>query len=402
MISSVSSRPALTSERTAQDLVRTLCATNGLNEFFEMALPEIAEAFGARRAVLIDYHENTNRFDTLHFWGYPPQSRFEVQRRIQSLDLGNALKEKGPFFPAGGPTRLCLPLYFLSTLEAVLLFEADFPIEITRLRREIAAVVSKFVGLLMSSSRLSINQSSIIDANDLQRARQIQLTYLPSENLKTDRYEVYGYNRSSSIVGGDYFDYFRLREHSIQCVLADASGHGLSAALIMSTFRGLLHAGIAEHTECSELFGMLNRAVHAGTGLVQYLTGVFMDFDERQNLLRYTNAGHFDPALIRGDGSIERLSGGGPPLGMFSNSEYPAEEKEIVPGDLLLLFTDGLTDLCDQSDQFFGEEKILAAVREHRNRPLKEIASTVLHEGMSFSAAPQPEDDLTLLMMRFR
>src|SRR5262249_18995898 len=148
-------------------------------------------------------------------------------------------------------------------------------------------IVSKFVGLLMSSSRLSINQGGVVDLNDLQRARQIQLTYLPSDNLQTDRYEVYGYNRSSALIGGDYFDYFRNRDDSIQCVLADASGHGLSAALIMSTFRGLLHAGIADCHNCAELFTTLNRAVHSGSNVVQYLTGVFLDFDEKRNLLKY-------------------------------------------------------------------------------------------------------------------
>src|SRR5262249_53078690 len=147
------------------------------------------------------------------------------------------------------------------------------------------------------------------------------LTYLPPENLETDRYEVYGYNRSSSIIGGDYFDYFRIREGSIQCVLADASGHGLSAALIMSTFRGLLHAEIGEGHHCDELFTTLNKTIHC-SNVVQYLTGVFMDFDEKRNCLSYTNAGHFDPAVVRGSGSIERLTGGGPPLGMFKNSSY--------------------------------------------------------------------------------
>src|SRR5207247_1386792 len=101
-----------------------------------------------------------------------------------------------------------LPLYFVTTLEALIVFEADEPIELTPVRREIAKIASKFIGLLMSSNRLSINQTGIVDFNDLQRARQIQLTYLPPDNLETDRYEIYGYNQSSAVVGGDYFDYF--------------------------------------------------------------------------------------------------------------------------------------------------------------------------------------------------
>jgi serine phosphatase RsbU (regulator of sigma subunit) len=338
----------------------------------------------------------------LHFGGYQKQARFDLQRALVSMNLERALTERHAYFLGDDRNRLYLPLYFASTLEALIVLESDLAIELTPVRQQIARVVSKFIGLLMSSSRLGINHSALVDSNDLQRARQIQLTYLPPENLQTDRYEVYGYNRSSSMVGGDYFDYFRIRENSIQCVLADASGHGLAAALIMSTFRGLLHAGIAECRDCAALFTTLNLAVHSGSSVVQYLTGVFLDFDESCNRLKYTNAGHFDPAIIRENGVVERLTGGGPPLGMFKNSRYPAGETQIRSGDLLVLFTDGLADLRDKNDQLFGEERILQLARKHRDRPLREIASSVLNDGISFSAPAQPEDDLTLFIMRFR
>jgi serine phosphatase RsbU (regulator of sigma subunit) len=389
-------------ERLASDLVHIMCAANGLNEFFENALPPIAGAFGAERVILIDYHENTNHFDLLHFAGYQKQARFDLQRALVSMNLERALTERQAYFLGDDRKRLYLPLYFASTLEALIVLEADSTIELTPVRQQIARVVSKFIGLLMSSSRLGINQGALIDSNDLQRARQIQLTYLPPDNLQTDRYEVYGYNRSSSMVGGDYFDYFRFRENSIQCVLADASGHGLAAALIMSTFRGLLHAGIAECHDCAALFTTLNQAVHSGSSVVQYLTGIFVDFDESCNRMTYTNAGHFDPAIVRANGVVERLTGGGPPLGMFKNSRYPAAETQIHSGDLLVLFTDGLTDLRDTNDQLFGEDRILQSALKHRDRPLKEIASSVLNDGIGFSAPAKPEDDLTLFMMRFR
>src|SRR5262245_28351385 len=309
-------QPSESIEGIANHLVQTLTRTTGLNEFFETAIPLLAQAFGASRALLIDFRENTGRFDLLNFHGYENHGRFELQHRVRDMDLQRALAQKEPYAGENGKL-LYVPLYFATTLEAVIVFESSEPITLTPNRLQIAVIVSKFVGLLMSSSRLSINQTGIVDFNDLQRARQIQLTYLPSENLETDRYEVYGYNQSSALVGGDYFDYFRMRDNSIQCVLADASGHGLSAALIMSTFRGLLHAEVADGHDSAELFTNLNRAVHSGSNIVQYLTGVFLDFDESRNRLKYTNAGHFDPVVIRKDSSVERLQGGGPPLGMF-------------------------------------------------------------------------------------
>lgn len=393
--------PDVRPEQLPTDLVHALCVSTGLNDFFETAFRPIAQAFGAQRVMLVDYHENTNVFDLLHFEGYSRQARFELQRSLRSMDLQTALVDREPYFAGGDLGRLYVPLYFMTTLEAVLVLDSDDPIDLTFQRRQAAKVVSRFVGLLMSSGRLAINQSAMMDVNDLHRAREIQLSYLPSCGFETDHCEVYGYNRSSSIVGGDYFDYFRLRDGSLQCIVADASGHGLSAALIMSTFRALLRSGIAECHDSAELFTRLNTTVHSAS-VIQYLTGVMLDFDESRKRLTYTNAGHFDPAIIRRHGAIERLSGGGPPLGMFKTSSYAVEGTEVASGDLLVLFTDGLTDLRDPEDDFFGEERILESVRKHRERPLHEIASGVLDEGMDFSSLTQPEDDLTLFMMRFR
>src|SRR5207302_10449808 len=103
------------------------CATTGLNDFFENALPRIAESFGSRRVMLVDYHENTDHFDLLHFEGYPKQARFDLQRALLSMDVQRALSEKGPYFSGDAPRLVYLPLYFTTTLEALIVFETDAP-----------------------------------------------------------------------------------------------------------------------------------------------------------------------------------------------------------------------------------------------------------------------------------
>jgi hypothetical protein len=375
-----------------------------LNGFLERALPPIAGVFGAPRTILVDYYENTHHFDLLYFAGYPESGRYQIQHRLKGMDLERALKQQYPFVDAVDPRLAYVPLYFTETLEALLVLESKEPFALTDETREVLLTVSRFLGLVMSSGRLSINQRGLIDTSDLQKARQIQLSYLPTGKLSTDRYEVYGYNQSSALVGGDYFDYFRIRERSLQCVLADACGHGLSAALIMTTFRALLHAEIHRQTELEPpgtLFNALNQSVHAGGSVLQYLTGVFLDYDEAARRMRYTNAGHFEPLLVRGRGSVEDLRGGRPPLGMFKQSRYPTFDSEVESGDLLVLFTDGLVDLRGFQDEFFGQERVRSGVSAQRDRPLTEIVSFLLAEGMAFSAAPHPEDDLTLFLVRF-
>src|SRR3989449_916667 len=371
-------RAADTPERISSFLLDTLVSTNSLNNFLESAIPEISAVFGASRGILLDYRENTGRFDLLHFAGFSEQARFELQRRLGEMDLAKAVEQTQPYMGESKPGVMFLPLYFMETLEAVIVVESDGIIELTPQRMRIAAIVSRFVGLLMSSNRLSINQNGAIDFDDLERAREIQQSYLPAPSMASDHYELYGYNQSSRLVGGDYFDYFTPREKALQCILADASGHGLSAALIMSSFRASLRSEIQRGTEFAGLFSVLNQSVHSGGSIAQYLTGVFFDLDEASGRLRYVNAGHYEPAVVGSDGSTGRLSGGGPPLGMFKNSKYPTGAAKVESGDLLVLFTDGLTDLRNQSDEFFGEERILDSVASNRHAPLREIAKVVL------------------------
>lgn len=237
---------------------------------------------------------------------------------------------------------------------------------------------------------------------DLERAREVQLSYLPAEYTVTDRYEIFGYNQSSALVGGDYFDYFSQHKGSIQCVVADACGHGMAAAIIMSTFRGLLHAEVQRLDELATLFTRLNQQLYAAQARLQYLTAVFLNYREEPGELEYLNAGHFDPLVLRAGGTSSWLPGGGPPLGMFRDSNYEVMSCRVQPGDLLVLFTDGLVELRNTADEFFGAERVLETALSMRTLPLRDLAREVFASAAGFSSSPQPEDDLTLFLMRLR
>jgi hypothetical protein len=384
-------------------LIAALQQGRGMNDFLFRFLRAIESGLGIRRLALYDYDEAIDTFEILYFSGYPEPSRSELHRRLHQMDIRRALVERAPF--TSGDGALLVPLYFQETLEAVLMLEAadGAALDAQVARPEDFALISRFLGLFMSSSRLPVNQrASLVSSTDLQRAREIQLTYLPGEHPATERYEIYGYNQSSALVGGDYFDYFRHRELSIQCIVADACGHGLSAALIMSTFRGLLHAEVRRFDDLPGLFTRLNEQLYLGGELLQYLTGVFLDYEEHSGVLRYFNAGHFDPIVVHPDGSTSELKGGGPPLGMFRSSSYDAGSARMKSGDLLILFTDGLVELRNSRDDFFGVGGILESVRNRRVLPLRELARDVLASASRFSGQAPPQDDLTLFLMRFR
>ena len=375
-----------------------------MNDFLHRFSQTIGSALDTSRVVLYDYDEVTDTFDLLYFLGYPPDSRSVLHKRLHTLNVRRGLRHRDPYVQETSDLELLVPLYFQETLEAVLLLESGSrPLVLDDSTLRACRLISRFLGLFMSSSRLPVNQrQDLPDLVDLERAREVQMSYLPAEHPVTDRYEIYGYNQSSAVVGGDYFDYFSHKQSSIQCIVADGCGHGMAAALIMSTFRGLLQSEVRQFDDLPTLFTRLNERLYGGTGLLKYLTGVFVDYQEVEHELHYFNAGHFDPLIVHADGTTAALSGGGPPLGMFGESTYQMMSSHVDPGDLLVLFTDGLVEMSNPKDEFFGEDGIRAVVCSGRDLPLRDLAAEMLSSAATFSEGRQPDDDLTLFLMRFR
>jgi sigma-B regulation protein RsbU (phosphoserine phosphatase) len=393
-----------TSDGLSRQLLDALMRCEGVNDLLHRLLLAVASETRADRVALHDYDEIADSFELLYFHGHAAHARSELKRKLGALDPRRALRERTPYTTDPSGRSVLVPLYFQEMLEGVLVLERDGSSFVDDPRQErVLPVVSRFLGLVLSSLRLPANQKrrGAVVA-DLERAREIQLSYLPVEYPTADRYEIFGYNQSATLVGGDYFDYFSDRPGSIQCVVADACGHGLAAALIMSTFRGLLQSEVRNTDALASLFARLNARIFGGSGQVQYLTGVFVDFDEETGVLRYWNAGHFEPLLVHADGTTTALCGGGLPLGMFQESGYETCSRRVAPGDLLVLFTDGLAELKDEREEFFGVEGILRAVLPVRHLPLRDVAAGVLDSAVGFHRGGAPDDDLTLFLMRFR
>ena len=401
MSSPVTSRHPETAELSCH-LTHLLTEKTSLNAYMEAILPVLGGLFDTHHVSLVDYYENTHHFDLLFFSGYPLDARHILQRRLAEMQITRALEERQPYHSEKNPNFLIVPLYFRDVLEALVAFEGDFPIELTEARQECALVISRFLGLFMSSARLEVNRAQLVDSEDLRRARQIQLNFLPKHPPKTHRCEVYGVNHSSSLVGGDYFDYFDEEENVVQCILADACGHGMAAALIMSNFRGLLRSEILRRQGLEGLFASLNDMIHFDDDLIQYLTGVFLQVEEPTGRLDYLNAGHYEPIVIGADGDIRSLPGGGPPLGMFKSSRYPVGQAQLHSGDLVALYTDGLLDIQNGSDEYFGADRVVEILQQSRGLQLDDITRQVLDEARSFADGRSFEDDVTIFVLRFR
>ena len=155
-------------------------------------------------------------------------------------------------------------------------------------------------------------------------------------------------------------------------------------------------------TELEGLFDELNRKLYTNADQLRYLTAVFFDFDENNGELRYFNAGHHKPLMVRASGEHHWLEGGGLPLGMFGDARYEMQTCHVAPGDLLVLFTDGVVDIQNAQEDFFGIEGVLDAVMLHRGSALTEMVRGVLSRAEQFNRSTEPDDDLTVFGIRFR
>jgi len=241
--------------------------------------------------------------------------------------------------------------------------------------------------------------------NDLEVAREIQNAMLPAGPYRAPGVEVAGLTRPANTVGGDFYDIQPLGDGRVVIALGDVSGKGSPAALLMALllamFRTLVPSIEEENLEVSDLAARLNVQVtrHApGNRFITLFCGIFTPLTGE---LRYVSAGHTPPLVLRADGSsTERLADGGIALGMFAQSAYSTGRALLAPGDLLAVYSDGITEAENKDGVPFDERGLEAALPRDASAAASELAQGVFHAVERYAGDVRLADDLTILLLR--
>ncbi len=233
---------------------------------------------------------------------------------------------------------------------------------------------------------------------ELRIARRIQRYFLPRLPERLRRLGLDGRTLPNEEVSGDYYDFLERKDGTVAVAVADVSGKGIPAALIMSSLRAAFRLEAAQRSHPSVLCRDLNNFLHGSLRETEFVTGVFGFLDPADHRFRYTNAGHNPPLLLRRDGEVEWLETGGMILGAFPNRDYEETEVEVGEGDLLVLYTDGVTEALSPAGEEFGTERLVATVREHAGRPPHQAIAALIGSVRVFAAGRLP-DDLTVVMI---
>jgi len=235
---------------------------------------------------------------------------------------------------------------------------------------------------------------------ELRIAREIQLRFLPSDMPRISGLQIAARNVASRMVSGDYYDIIPIVEGQWGIVIGDVASKGISAGLIMSAFRASLLAEIRNNFAITIILRKVNRLLWETTASNRFVTAFYGVFDEKERVLTYSNAGHNFPVLRRADGSFRELRTGGLLLGAFEHVEYVEERMHLIPGDLLILYTDGLSESPGPDGEEFGTAGVTAIMEQCHASPASEIAELLVQQVTAHSESGSPEDDATLVVIK--
>jgi serine phosphatase RsbU (regulator of sigma subunit)/predicted enzyme related to lactoylglutathione lyase len=239
-------------------------------------------------------------------------------------------------------------------------------------------------------------------AQELEIARQVQARLFPQIPPPIKTLEYAGTCIQARHVGGDYFDFLDLGEGRFGLVTGDVAGKGIAAALLMANLQANLQIQCEMALDQPRgLLRSVNQVFHKNTSESAYATLFFAEYDDEQRRLRYANCGHLAPLLLRSDNTLDRLESTGTVLGLFRDWDCLIEERALRCGDILAIYTDGVTEAFSDTDEEFGEARLIDSLRRHRHLPAQGIISAVLDEVRRFSAHEQ-HDDITLTVAKCR
>ncbi len=251
--------------------------------------------------------------------------------------------------------------------------------------------------------RLAINQQLREErmAAIMEDARQIQTSILPRTLEPPGPFTVAARSVPAEIVGGDFYDLIPLDDSAFSVVVADATGHGLPAALqVRDVFTGL-RMGLSREYKLGRTLERLNRIIH-GSRMATKFVSLFLAEIDRDGTMIHCCAGHPPGMLVRWSGEVERLSVGGLPLGPFPEARYTAGLTRLEPGDTLVMYSDGITEAHGTGEAEYGMERFEELLVEHHHRDPEFLVETIFEAVDAFSGGVAPHDDQTVLVVKRR
>lgn len=261
------------------------------------------------------------------------------------------------------------------------------------------ALVLGAVNLLTWVVSLERSQKEALEL-ELRLAREVQRSLLPVHPPNIAGYDIAGRTIPAQTVGGDYFDFIPSGSGKIVIAVADVSGKGLPASLLMANLQATLRSQTILNPPPHECIQRANQLLFRSTSPDKFVTLFYGLLDTQRHLLDFCNAGHPPALLFHNNASPNRLDTGGLILGIFEDVSYMHELVELKPGNTLVICSDGVTEAMDAQGEFFGEDRLVEVIAKHTQLPAEELLNAILEDVSAYAGDLQPTDDLTLVVVK--
>lgn len=345
---------------------------------------------------------------------------FQLQHAVgvsvdHSLPLVMPIKDSAPVViygqenkaPIPMPAEVMLPLPGRSKPMGLMLLGpklSEEPYSASDLRLLESVGVQTGLGLEVSELAQSLAQEAAQRERmrrEIEIAWEVQDRLFPQSIPSVRGVDLAGHCRPAAGVGGDYWDLFSLGDGRLALAIGDVSGKGISAALLMASLRASLRSIAEDHSnDLARLMTKLNRQVYQASAANRYATFFFAVFEEDSHVLRYINAGHNAPVILRGNGEVLRMETGGLVVGLLPQAEYVEGSIAVGQGDLFLAYTDGVSEAMTAEDEEWGEQRMIEAAAAARELCAGKILECVMQAADRFTKGAPQHDDMTLLVMK--
>jgi len=385
-----------------------------LEEVLDLIIDSLAQIvpYAAAGIYLVD--EAGERLQWLKIRGYPEEETEAIKLKLGVGLVGWVAKNgvgvivpdvsRDPRYIRARPTtrsEIVAPLVSRERVIGAFNLESDRPAAFTENDLDRLNVFAAHAVAAIEKARLT---EEFIEKRRLEEglaiARRIQQTFLPARAPDLPGFDLWGVNVPSEEVGGDYFDFIEVAPGHLGVAIADVSGKGIPAALIMAAFRASLRAEIRNNYAIRTILSKVNRLLNESISSSQFVTAVYGVLDAGNRRFTYSNAGHNPPLLRRANGSYRLLDTGGLLLGPFRESTYSEKQITLESGDQLVLYTDGVTEAYRDGAGEFGLERLQQVLEAGAGSSAREICESIADVVSAFRGTDRVPDDLTVLVVR--
>ena len=388
---------------------RELAGHRPLQELFEVIMDLSMDAVMAGRGVLMTIEGDTLKVRAVRGVGFKISSTIRdrvIGKKqsvlIQDTMLDQALKEQQSIVQQKVRSMIAVPL---QTNDRVIgLIYLDSPDLIRAFSREdlnLLTVMANVAAIRIEHARLNeVEAAERAMAKELEQAAQIQKGLLPSVAPKLAGMEIAGRTTACRTVGGDYYDYLTFEDGRLGIMVGDVAGKGMPASLLMTSLQARVKVVFEDGDDLAKKITRLNKSTAASCPDNRFITFFMMIADPATGELVYTNAGHNPPLLVRSGGSVEQLEGGGMILGILPMSQYQEFRVTMNSGDILVMYTDGVTEAVDSQDEDFGEARLSELVAGLKDRAAHYIVNAIHAEVTKYTEGAPPADDITVVVIK--